>query len=161
MLTEVRGSVFHSEAQCLVNTVNCVGAMGRGIALEFKQRYPDLYTHYRSVCERGLLRPGMILPYTGADQLILNFAVKDDWRQPSSHVWVEDCLERFVLNYERLGISSVALPRLGAENGWLAWEPTYALIVKYLADLPIDAQLVYFEPNATCNQPRQADANNA
>lgn len=154
MLTEVRGSVFHTEAQCLVNTVNCVGAMGRGIALEFKGRYPDMYVHYRSVCQRGLLRPGMILPYSGADKLILNFAVKDDWRQPSSHAWVEACLVRFVANYARLGITSVALPLIGAENGWIAWEPTYALINKHLADLPIEVELVYFEPDLICNQPR-------
>lgn len=159
MLTEVYGSVFHAEAQCLVNTVNCVGAMGRGIAFDFKARYPDMYAHYRSVCQRGLLRPGMILPYSGANRLILNFAVKDDWRQPSSHAWVEACLVRFVANYERLGITSVALPRLGAENGWLAWEPTHALMVKYLAELPIDAQLVYFEPGLVRNQPCQLEEN--
>ncbi len=156
MLTEVRGSVFYSEANCLVNTVNCVGVMGRGIALEFKERYPKMYAHYRSICQRGLLRPGMILPYTGHDKLILNFAVKDGWRQPSSHAWVEGCLIRFVTNYERLGVTSVALPRLGAENGWLAWEPTYALIVEYLAELPIDAELIYFDSSLSRNQAHQS-----
>lgn len=158
MLTEVCGCLFKSEAQCLVNTVNCVGAMGRGIALEFKKRYPDMYACYQSVCQRGLLHPGMILPYTGNDKLILNFAVKDDWRHPSSHVWVEACLERFVANYERLRITSAALPRLGAENGWIPWEPTYALIIKHLAELPIAVELVYFEPSLSRNQLRRLDA---
>lgn len=155
MFRESRGCLFRSEAQCLVNTVNCVGAMGKGIALPFKQRYPKMYAHYRSVCQRGLLRPGMILPYTKAERLILNFAVKDDWRNASSHAWVETCLERFVANYERLGVESVALPRLRAENGWIAWEPTYALIVKHLAELPIDVELVHFAPELSVNEPLQ------
>lgn len=153
MLTEVRGCLFRSDAQALVNTVNCVGPMGRGIALEFKGRYPAMYAAYHSVCGRGLLRPGMILPYTGADKLILNFAVKDHWRNPSSHAWVEDCLARFVANYERLGVTSVALPRLGAENGWIPWEPTYALIQGYLGELPIDVELVHYEPGLAANTP--------
>ncbi len=155
MLREVRGCLFRSEAQCLINTVNCVGPMGRGIALEFKGRYPAMYVVYRDVCKRGLLRPGMILPYTGADRLILNFAVKNHWRNASSHAWVEDCSRRFVANYERLGVTSVALPRLGAENGWIAWEPTYALICEYLGELPIDVELVHFDPQATHNSPWQ------
>lgn len=164
MFYESRGCLFRSEAQCLINTVNCLGPMGRGIALEFKQRYPDMYAHYRSVCQRGLLRPGMILPYTQSDtlggtrRLILNFAVKDHWRNASSHAWVEDCLARFVANYERLGVTSVALPRLGAENGWISWEPTYALILEYLSDLPIDVELVHFDPAASVNTPLKAPA---
>lgn len=153
MFYESRGCLFRTEAQCLVNTVNCVGPMGRGIALEFKKRYPDMYQSYRSVCKQGLLRPGMILPYTKADRLILNFAVKDHWRNASSHEWVEACLRRFAANYERLGVTSVALPRLGAENGWIPWEPTYALIVEYLSDLPIDVELVHFDPAVPVNMP--------
>lgn len=153
MITEVRGCLFRSDARALVNTVNCVAPMGRGIALAFKQRYPEMYAAYRSACQRGLLRPGMILPYAGAVKLILNFAVKDHWRNPSSHAWVEDCLKRFVANYERLGVTSVALPRLGAENGWIPWEPTYELIYRYLGDLPIAVELVHFDPAASVNSP--------
>ena len=153
MITEVSGCLFRSDAQALINTVNCVGPMGRGIALEFKRRYPEMYASYRRVCNRGLLRPGMILPYTRADRLILNFAVKDHPRNPSSHAWVEDCLVRFVANYERLGVTSVALPRLGAENGWIPWEPTYELIYRYLGDLPVAVELVHFDPAALVNSP--------
>ena len=153
MITEVRGCLFRSDAGALINTVNCVGPMGRGIALAFKQRYPEMYEAYRSVCQRGLLRPGMILPYTGADKLILNFAVKDYWRNPSSHAWVEDCLARFVANYERLGVTSVALPCLGAENGWIPWEPTHELIYRYLGDLPIKVELIHFDPAVRVNLP--------
>lgn len=152
MFYESCGCLFRTEAQCLVNTVNCVGPMGRGIALEFKKRYPDMYAHYRSVCQRRLLRPGMILPYTRNDRLVLNFAVKDHWRNASSHAWIEDCLRRFVANYERLGVTSVALPRLGAENGWIPWEPTYALIQQYLGDMPIRVELVHFDPSLGANE---------
>ena len=93
------------------------------------------------------------MPYTKADRLILNFAVKDHWRNPSSHAWVEDCLTRFVAKYERLGVTSVALPRLGAENGWIPWEPTYALILEYLGELPIDVELVHYQPGSAANTP--------
>lgn len=153
MFTEVRGCLFRSDAQALIYTVNCVGPVGRGIALEFRRRYPEMYASYRRVCQRGLLRPGMILPYSGADKLILNFAVKDHWRNPSSHAWVESCLVRFVAHYERPGVTSVALPRLGAENGWIAWEPTYELICRYLGDLRVPVELVHFDPSLAANRP--------
>lgn len=155
MLTELRGNLFLSKADALVNTVNCKGVMGRGVALEFKQRYPAMFEHYQGACKRGLLRPGMVLPYSKADKLILNFAVKDDWRHPAKLEWIEACLERFVGNYERLGITSVAMPHLGRWSGQLPWGPTHALIKRYLSDLPCDVELIAFDPTLKRNIPLQ------
>ena len=80
---EKKGNIFNSSAMAVVNTVNCVGAMGKGIALDFKLRFPQMFKAYQKVCFAHNLRPGQILPYHDEDYLILNFAIKDDWKDPS------------------------------------------------------------------------------
>jgi O-acetyl-ADP-ribose deacetylase (regulator of RNase III) len=146
---EYRGNIFASRAQVLVNTVNCVGVMGKGVALEFRRRFPEMYADYRRVCEQGRLRPGQILPYRKSAPWILNFAVKDDWRHPSRMEWVESCLSKFTENYRVLGIKSVAMPWIGAMNGRLPWPEVHAMMVSYLSDLPdLDIEVVEFDPNA-------------
>src|SRR5438876_270663 len=95
-LKEYKGNLFNSSAQTLVNTVNCVGIMGKGVALEFRRRFPEMFETYRQMCEQGLVKPGQILPYKKGSPWILNFAVKNDWKHPSRMEWVESCLERFV-----------------------------------------------------------------
>ena len=147
---EYRGNLFASRVQCLVNTVNCVGVMGKGIALEFRRRFPRMFEEYRRFCDRGILQPGQILPYRREQPWILNFAVKDDWKHPSRMEWVESCLNKFVANYQKLGIRSVAMPWLGAMNGRLEWEKVHALICAYLSNLPdISVELVEFDPHAS------------
>ena len=88
MVNIISGNIFNSTADAIVNTVNCVGIMGKGLALNFKNRYPEMYRAYRFVCNKRQLRPGMILPYSklnDSEPLILNFAVKDHWRNPSRY----------------------------------------------------------------------------
>ena len=86
-----RGDLFASGAVALVNTVNCVGVMGKGVALQFKSRFPENYVAYRDYCSRGGLRPGLIFPYYDdrANIWILNVATKDHWRNPSRIEWVK------------------------------------------------------------------------
>jgi O-acetyl-ADP-ribose deacetylase (regulator of RNase III) len=147
---EFKGNLFASQAQCLVNTVNCVGIMGKGVALEFRRRFPAMFEEYRRVCEAGMLRPGQILPYRRGDPWILNFAVKDDWKHPSRLEWVESCLTKFAANYRSLGVQSVAMPWLGAMNGRLEWDQVQSLIRSHLSDLPdISIELVEFDPHAS------------
>jgi len=83
MLSYVTTSLFDSPAQTLVNTVNTVGVMGKGIAAKFKQRYPEMYTRYREVCAAGQLETGKLLLYRTPNKWVLNFPTKRDWRQPS------------------------------------------------------------------------------
>jgi O-acetyl-ADP-ribose deacetylase (regulator of RNase III) len=145
---EYKGNLFASRAQCLVNTVNCVGVMGKGVALEFRHRFPKMYEEYRQICESGALRPGQIWPYRKDRPWVLNFAVKDDWKHPSRIEWVESCLDRFVINYQRLGIHSVAMPWLGAMNGRLEWNEVHSLIRSFLSNLPdVSVELVEFDPH--------------
>jgi len=146
---EYKGNLFASRAQCLVNTVNCVGVMGKGVALEFRRRFPRMFAEYRRVCDAGALRPGQILPYRQGRPWVLNFAVKDDWKHPSRIEWVESCLSKFVANYQKLGIRSVAMPWLGAMNGRLEWEEVHSLIRSYLSELlDVSIELIEFDPHA-------------
>lgn len=148
-LVEYRGNLFNSSAQTLVNTVNCVGVMGKGVALEFRLRFPQMFEAYRKVCEEERLRPGQILPYRAGHPWILNFAVKNDWKHPSRMEWVESCLNAFVGKYRELGISSIAFPWIGAMNGGLPWEEVHALMRSYLHPLEdVAIELVEFDPDA-------------
>lgn len=114
---EVHGDIFTSNAEAIVNTVNCDGAMGRGIALEFKKRYPDLYAAYRQACARKEIKPGHVWMYQANTRIIFNAAVKDDWWDASKIEWVESCLNELVERCRTMGVKSLALPWMGAMNG--------------------------------------------
>lgn len=123
--------------------------MGKGVALEFRLRFPKMFDEYQRVCAAGKLHPGQIWPYRRERPWILNFAVKDDWRYPSRMKWVESCLKKFVENYRQLGLRSVAMPWLGAMNGRLNWPEVHHLVRSYLENLPdIDIELIEFDPHA-------------
>lgn len=137
----------------IVNTVNCVGAMGKGIALDFKLRYPEMFKEYQRICFKRILKPGQILPYRKSSPIILNFAIKDDWKDPSRIEWVEETLQKFAANYRAMGITSVAFPWMGAMNGGIPVEIIKQLMRKYLSSLPddIDVEVYDFDPQAPCH----------
>lgn len=146
---EITGNIFNSNAEALVNTVNCVGPMGKGIALEFRRRFPDMFEVYKQVCERGELRPGSILPYRKSKPWILNFAVKDDWKHPSKVIWIEQCLDKFCAWYPKTGLKSVAFPWMGAMNGGIPLEKIKEVTRRYLEHLPdIEIEVYTFDPSA-------------
>ena len=148
---EKKGNLFNSNAMAIVNTVNCVGAMGKGIALDFKLRYPEMFKEYQKICFKHILKPGQILPYTKSTPIILNFAIKDDWKDPSRVVWIEQTLQKFVDNYHSMGITSVAFPWMGAMNGGLPFETIQSLTRKYLSTLDdIDIEVYDFDPDVPC-----------
>lgn len=112
------GDLFASKAQTLVNAVNCVGVMGKGVALEFRNRYPDMFNDYKQRCAKGMVKPGVPYLYTDlTGTSILNFPTKDDWRSQSNIGYVISGLQWFRDNYEKLGIQSIAFPPLGCGNG--------------------------------------------
>ena len=148
---ETKGNLFNSKAMAIVNTVNCVGAMGKGIALDFKLRYPEMFKEYQRICFQHLLKPGQILPYKKSNPIILNFAIKDDWKDPSKVEWIEETLQKFVNNYKSLNITSVAFPWMGAMNGGLPLETIKSLTRKYLQNLEdIDIEVYDFDPDVPC-----------
>ena len=131
------GDIFESSCQCLVNTINCVGVMGKGVALEFKKRYPENYGDYVKRCARGEVKPGLPYFYQDKDRLILNFPTKDHWRMPSRLSEVEAGLDWFVAHYEENGVTSIAFPPLGCGNGGLDWNDVGPLMYRKLKGLPI------------------------
>lgn len=147
---EISGNIFNSNADVLVNTVNCVGVMGKGIALDFKRRYPKMFQAYQRVCQNGGISPGEILPYRKENPWILNFAIKDHWRQPSKIEWIESCLEKFEQSYRAMGIKSAAFPWMGAMNGGLPLEKIQEITRAYLRNLSdIDVEVYTFDKDAS------------
>ena len=138
MIKYLEGNLFLSPAQTLVNTVNTVGVMGKGIALEFKNRYPLMFKSYKIECEQHHLVMGKLMLYYEADHWILLFPTKEHWRKPSSLDYIEKGLKTFCHYYAEKGITSIAFPKLGCGNGELSWEKVKPLMEKYLCDLPID-----------------------
>jgi len=146
---EVTGNLFASNAKALVNTVNCVGAMGKGIALEFRRRFPEMFKQYQVDCENKKLVPGRIYSYQSQDRLILNFAIKDDWKYPSKIAWIESSLKQFAAHYKQKGISSVAFPWMGADNGGIPLEIIQSTTRKHLQPLKdINIEVYSFDPIA-------------
>lgn len=149
---EIKGNIFNSNAMAIVNTVNCVGAMGKGIALDFKLRYPEMFKEYQKICFKHILKPGQILPYRKSKPIILNFAIKDDWKDPSKIEWIEETLQKFVNNYKTMGITSVAFPWMGAMNGGIPLETIKNITRKYLSNLEdIDIEVYEFDPDVPCH----------
>lgn len=136
------GDIFESDCQTIVNTVNCVGVMGKGIALEFKKRYPDMFGDYVRKCREGHVQTGLPYVYDSEDGMkIINFPTKKHWRSPSRLSYVVEGLDWFRANYEKSGITSVAFPPLGCGNGGLSWEVVGPVMYQKLRDLPIEVEI--------------------
>ena len=137
------GDIFNSKTQTLVNTVNCVGIMGKGIAAEFKKQYPEMFEDYVKRCERHEVKPG--IPYLFKASLfppqIINFQTKTHWRAASRVEDVEKGLKILVAKYKEWDVKSIAVPPLGCGNGQLLWETVGPLIYKYLSKLDIPVKL--------------------
>jgi O-acetyl-ADP-ribose deacetylase (regulator of RNase III) len=144
MITYVSGNLFHSPAQVLVNTVNCVGVMGKGLALEFKQRYPEMFANYVARCERFEVKPGVPYLWENDEVQVLNFPTKRHWRENSQLADIEAGLQYLAKNYSTMGIATIAMPPLGCGLGGLLWSQVKPLIEKYLSDLPLE--VFVYEP---------------
>lgn len=136
-----KGDIFEATTQVIVNTVNCKGVMGKGLALAFKQRYPEMFSVYQQECKSGRLRIGRPTLYTKSTPWILNFPTKDNWKANSKIEYLEKGLEYFVNNYKQAGITSIAFPKLGVQNGKLSWDEVGPLMVKYLSQIDIDVHI--------------------
>lgn len=134
MINVRRGNILNDDAVALVNTVNCVGIMGKGLALAFKSQWPAMYEAYRSDCNRKLVRPGkMHLWVTPGDitansHLIVNFPTKLHWHDPSKLEWIEAGLLDLASVVAQLQISSIAIPPLGCGLGGLDWTVVEVMI---------------------------------
>jgi len=146
MITYVTGDLFTSPAKVLVNTVNTVGVMGKGIAKTFKAVYPGMFERYQALCEQGQFTVGTLWIYRTNHKWVLNFPTKKHWRNPSKPEYIEAGLQKFVATYAAQGITSIAFPRLGCGNGELDWHRTVEPLMKrYLDNLPIDVFVHHVE----------------
>lgn len=145
MITYVDSNLFESPAKVLVNTVNTVGVMGRGIAKTFKEIYPEMFKQYQSFCKDGSLTVGKLWLYKTPHKWILNFPTKQHWRSKSRLEYIEAGLRKFANTYDRKSLLQVSFPMLGCGNGELDWEDVRPLMEQYLRPLPIDVYIHLYQ----------------
>ena len=148
MVTVLKGNIFNTECQCIVNTINCVGVMGAGIAFECRLRFPSMFSKYIELCSTKKIDIGSLWLYKGGEKWILNFPTKYHWKYPSKIEYLEKGLEKFVNTYKEKEISSIAFPILGASNGGIPEEVSLKIMLKYLEKCDIPIEIYYFDVNA-------------
>ncbi len=150
MIQETSGNLLSADAEALVNTVNCVGVMGKGIALQFRQAYPEMFREYAKSCKAGKVRPGKMWIYeTGSlhnPKFIINFPTKRHWKGKARIEDIEAGLQALVADLKRLKIKSVAVPPLGCGNGGLDWNDVRPRITEALGRIP-EIQIRLFKPS--------------
>ncbi len=128
----VKGNLLESKAHALVNTVNCVGVMGKGVALHVKKRYPAMFQDYVERCNKHEVELGKPYPFQERDRLIINFPTKQHWRRVSRLRDIEDGLDYLRDHLDDWGVQSLAVPPLGCGNGQLDWSVVGPTLVRYL-----------------------------
>ncbi|MBS7565904.1 macro domain-containing protein [Mucilaginibacter sp. Bleaf8] len=148
MITYTKGDLLDAQVDALVNAVNTVGVMGKGIALQFKNRFPENFKAYKDAVSNGILVTGkvQVVPVNSSTgvKYIVNFPTKQHWRNPSKLIWVEEGLTDLVTQIKVYDIQSIAIPPLGCGNGGLDWGTVKPLIENALAGLNIN--VVIYEP---------------
>ena len=147
MIIYVKGNLLASKAEALVNTVNTVGVMGKGIALMFKEKFPQNMRKYKTACNAGLVKVGemFITEQIGQPKWIINFPTKKHWRNPSKIEWIEEGLKDLHRVIVENSIKSIAIPPLGAGNGGLNWEVVKKNIEIELGNIN-DVEIYIYQP---------------
>jgi len=149
MIELQRGDILKADAEAFVNTVNCVGVMGRGVALQFKKAFPDNFKFYERACEQGQVRPGAMLVYDTerltAPRYIINFPTKRHWKGKSLMEDIDAGLKSLVRTVRELGIQSIAVPPLGCGLGGLRWSDVRPRIESALGAVP-NLEVKLYEP---------------
>lgn len=146
-ITLARGDLLkQDDVDAIVNTVNCVGVMGKGIALQFRNKWPENFHRYEAACKAKQVRPGRMFVFDSGGlvkpNFIINFPTKDHWRGKSRIEFIRDGLVDLVAQVRRLGIKSIAIPPLGCGNGGLDWSEVQPLIESAFVELPeVDVRL--------------------
>lgn len=150
MIEISHGNILRNEAEALVNTVNCVGFMGKGIALQFKKAYPDNYNAYKKACDASEMKPGHMFVFeTGSminPKYIINFPTKRHWKGNSRLGDIQDGLKALIEEVKKLGIQSIAVPPLGCGLGGLHWHVVRPMIERAFAEIPT-VKVFLFEPH--------------
>ncbi len=147
MIHYVTGDLLKSEAEALVNTVNCEGYMGKGLAYQFKLQYPETNVDYVRACKNGNLFVGTMHYFMERSKLIINFPTKNKWRAKSKMEYIDTGLDALVELIKELNIHSIAIPPLGSGNGGLVWADVKKVIETKLAVLDNNVQVFIYEPS--------------
>jgi O-acetyl-ADP-ribose deacetylase (regulator of RNase III) len=144
------GNLFDSDCQTIVNTVNCVGVMGKGVALLTRLRYPALFAEYQKKCAAQEIKVGSLWLYKALPPApwVLNFPTKIHWKDPSRFEYLEKGLAFFLQHYQEWGITSIAFPLLGAHNGGLPPERVKELMSRYLSEANMRVDVYTFNARA-------------
>ena len=138
-------------ADALVNTINCKGVMGAGVAKKFKLKYPEMFKKYQVLCGADIIKPGKIWPHTvlpkyeTPPKLILNMATKDHWKDNSRYEWIEAGLKSLVECIKIFYIPSLAMPKIGCGNGGLDWNIVKDMIFRELEEISKDCKIYILE----------------
>jgi len=155
MIQYKTGNLLDSEAEALVNTVNTVGVMGKGIALQFKNMFPNNFKLYANACKNKEVKVGKLLVneeealLTGK-KIIINFPTKTNWRLPSEYQYIESGLSELVKVIKEKNIKSIAIPPLGSGNGGLDWNRVKHILENYLSNL--NCEIFIYEPSAAIQE---------
>jgi O-acetyl-ADP-ribose deacetylase (regulator of RNase III) len=158
MITYVYGSLFYSPAHVLVNPVNTVGAMGTGLAYDFKRFYPEMFESYRELCRQDRFETGQLFLYKTPHKWILNFPTKKHWRAAAKLDYIEAGLQRFAAIWADRGITSASFPLLGTGSGGLTAEEILPLMTAYLDPLPIMIYIHIYDKHGADLQERYLHA---
>jgi len=145
----IYGNIFTSSAQTLVNSINCAGVMGAGIALECRLRYPDMYERYVELCKENKIQTGQLWLYRSSSPWILNFPTKRDWKRPSSADYLRSGLAKFQKTYKSKGIESIAFPLLGADKGGIDSQISLGIMKEYLENLDLKIEIYRHDQKAS------------
>lgn len=148
MIIEKTGNIFTTQCQTVVNTINCVGVMGAGIAYEFRLREPEMFEKYQQLCTRKQIDIGVLWIYKTPKQNILNFPTKYDWKFPSKKEYLHKGLQKFIDTYKQKNITSVAFPLLGADRGGIDSKESLSIMMHYLNQCDIPVEIWHFDPMA-------------
>lgn len=142
IITLMYGDLFESKADAIVNPINCVGVMGGGLALEFKNRYPEMFKVYVDLCKAGHLTPGTIYGHRPpSGPVVLNFPTKDHWKDPSLIKYIHEGLPELISTMRDMDLKSVAIPALGCGLGGLNWADVEPVIRKAFKDTDLEVHL--------------------
>ena len=145
----IEGNIFTSNCQTIVNTINCSGVMGAGIALECRLRFPAMFDQYEKYCKEGKIDIGVLWLYKSPERWVLNFPTKKHWRFPTKESYLHAGLQKFMSTYDAKGIKSIAFPVLGAQNGGLEISTSISIMQSYLSACKIPVEIYKYSPTAT------------
>ena len=163
MINYITGNLMDANNMAIVNTVNTVGVMGKGIALQFKEKYPSNYKVYYKACKTGRIDIGKLLVFKdqslSGEKIIINFPTKKDWRHKSKYEYIKEGLKDLVIIIKEFNITNIAIPPLGCGNGGLDWNIVKIMMEEYLSPLS-SVDIYIYQPNSSVKNLLQKEKTN-